>query len=202
MSISDVTSFETIGRQYQSIPSFLRKTEYQNPTNELQTVFQQAWDTDLHAFAWFSSHSQELKHFNDYMAFRREPKLSWITVYPVKEVTRNWAGENAVYVNVGGGIGHQCAQFKAKYPEVPGKVVLQDMPHSIEKALQTEGVQNMVHNFFDEQPVKGNSSKPLHNYTKRLRDQLQVPNSITLVVCFTITQTTRSVNYCCAPKLQ
>jgi hypothetical protein len=154
-------SFETIGPQYQSIPSFLKKKGYRSPSNELDTVFQQAWDTKLHAFAWFSSHPEELGHFNDYMAFRRKPALSWLTEYPVKEATKYWTGENAVYVNIGGGIGHQCAQFKERYPGIPGEIILQDLPHSIEKALQTNGVINMAHNFFDEQPVKG---LPLRRY--------------------------------------
>ncbi|PSN71814.1 S-adenosyl-L-methionine-dependent methyltransferase [Corynespora cassiicola Philippines] len=160
--------FQTISTQYQTIPSFLQKTGYRNPTNELNTVFQQAWNTDLHAFAWFSSHPNELKHFNDYMAFRREPKLSWLTVYPVEEETQNWPADKPVYVNIGGGIGHQCAQFKEKYPNVSGRVILQDLPHSIEKALQTPGVENMVHNFFEEQPIKGAkfyfSRGVLHNH--------------------------------------
>lgn len=89
------------------------------------------------------------------MAFRREPELSWLTVYPVEEETRTWDGSRPVYVNIGGGIGHQCAQFKAKHPNVPGQVILQDLPHSIAKALPTPGVDNVAHNFFEPQPVRG-----------------------------------------------
>ncbi|KAL2043501.1 hypothetical protein N7G274_003808 [Stereocaulon virgatum] len=55
---------------------------------------------------------------------------------------------------MGGGVGHQCAQFKARFPHVPGRVILQDLPHSIDKALPTPGVENMVHDFFEPQPVK------------------------------------------------
>lgn len=91
------------------------------------------------------------------MAFRREPKLSWLSVYPVEKEVEGWdAGEDkAVYVNMGGGIGHQCRQFKEKYPGVKGRVVLQDLPHSIDKALDTPGVENCVHNFFEPQPITG-----------------------------------------------
>lgn len=128
-----------------------------NPNDELHTVCQEAWNTDLHQFAWFENHPKNLKFFNDYMAYRREPQVSWLSVYPVEEQTKNWDSSKPVYVNIGGGIGHQCAQFKEKYPNVPGSVILQDLPHSIEEALPTPGVVNMAHNFFDPQPVKGGS---------------------------------------------
>lgn len=134
----------------------MKKTGYKNPDDEVHTVFQDAWHTHLHAFAWYKDQPEKLKYFNDYMAFRREPALSWLTVYPVEEELRAWDDpQKPVYVNIGGGIGHQCAQFKDKYPNVPGRVILQDLAHSIDKALPTPGVENMVHNFFEPQPVKG-----------------------------------------------
>lgn len=90
------------------------------------------------------------------MAFRREPKLSWLTVYPVEQETHGWDdASRPIYVNIGGGIGHQCAQFKEQYPNLPGRVILQDLPHSIAKAMPTPGVENMAHNFFEPQPIKG-----------------------------------------------
>lgn len=58
-------------------------------------------------------------------------------------------------MNIGGGISHQRAQFKVRFPNIKGRVILQDMPHSIERALKTEGVENMEHNFFEPQPIKG-----------------------------------------------
>ncbi|KAH8897334.1 O-methyl transferase B [Thozetella sp. PMI_491] len=147
--------FYTVATQYQALPSFLSKTGYKDPADELHTVFQDAWKTDLHAFAWFSQAPENLVYFNDYMALRRKSDLSWLTVYPVAEAAASWDPSQPVYVNVGGGIGHQCAQFKDKFPEIPGRVILQDMPHSISKALPTPGVENMAHNFFEAQPVHG-----------------------------------------------
>lgn len=124
----------------------------------MHTAFQEGWNTSENAFSWFADHPDHLAFFNDYMALRRQPELSWLTVYPVSEQTLDWDPERAVYVNVGGGIGHQCAHFKEKYPHVPGRVVLQDMPHSIAQALPTPGVENMVHDFFEPQPIHGNPS--------------------------------------------
>lgn len=89
------------------------------------------------------------------MALRRKPDVSWLAVYPVAEETAGFKGDRAAFVNVGGGIGHQCAEFKRAYPEIPGRVVLQDLQHSIDAALPTPGVDNMVHDFFEPQPVEG-----------------------------------------------
>lgn len=63
--------------------------------------------------------------------------------------------ETPVFVDVGGGIGSQCAILKAKLPNLPGRVILQDLPVALQHALPTEGVEIMAHNFWTEQPVKG-----------------------------------------------
>ncbi|KAF2280229.1 S-adenosyl-L-methionine-dependent methyltransferase [Westerdykella ornata] len=147
--------FETIGPEYQALPRYMKKTGYMNPSDEMHTVCQEAWNTKLHQFAWFKDHPENLKFFNDYMAHRREAEVSWLSVYPVLEQTKDWDPAKPVYVNIGGGVGHQCAQFKKKYPDVPGQVILQDLPHTIENALTTPGVENIAHDFFQEQLVKG-----------------------------------------------
>ena len=133
----------------------MKETGYRNPNDPIHTVFQTAWKTNLHQFAWFDNHPDQLKFFNDYMALRRGPDVSWLSVYPIEEETKGWNPTGLVYVNIGGGIGHQCADFKRHFPHVPGRVILQDLPHSIDKAMSTPGVENMVHNFFEPQPLKG-----------------------------------------------
>ena len=158
LSLTMRSSFETIGPQYQEMPTFLRKINYQNVSDPHHSVFQDAWKTNLGAFDWFQYHPENLEYFNQYMASRREGAETWLSVYPIEEETRLWDPEAAVFINMGGGIGHQCAEFKARYPKVAGRVILQDLPHSIDRALQTPGVENMTHNFFEPQPIKGTST--------------------------------------------
>lgn len=66
-----------------------------------------------------------------------------------------------LFVDVGGGIGSQCALLKDRLPDLPGRVVLQDLPIVVQHALPTEGVENMSHDFWNEQPVKGETDTPL-----------------------------------------
>ena len=132
------------------------RCHYQDITDPYHTVFQDAWNTDLGALEWFAHHSQELDYFNQYMAARREGAAeTWLSIYPVEDETRGWDPEAPVYVDIGGSIGHQCSAFKAKYPQLPGRVILQDLPHSIKYALRTPGVESMDHDIFKPQPVKG-----------------------------------------------
>jgi hypothetical protein len=136
----------------------LRKTDYANPVDETHTAFHEAWNTSVSPFAWFEGQPELLNHFNDYMATRAQPEHSWLQVCPVPEEAAGCPPERPLYVNVGGGVGHQCAEFNERYPDLPGRVILQDLPHSVAEALETPGVENMAHNFFEAQPVRGKSS--------------------------------------------
>lgn len=149
------SSFYTVCPEYQSLPAHLKKSGYKNPQDETHTSWHDGHNTDDHPFVWFGKHPEHMAYFNDFMATRRHSELSWLTVYPVKEEAANWPADKPLLVNVGGNIGHQCAEFKQKYPDVPGRVVLQDLQHSIDAALPTPGVENLVHNFFESQPIKG-----------------------------------------------
>lgn len=149
--------FCTVAPQYQQLPNLLKKTGYLNPLDETHTAFHEAWSTSVSPFAWFEDKPELLNHFNEYMATRARVEHSWLQVYPVVEEAKGCSADRALYVNVGGGIGHQCAEFKERYPDLPGRVVLQDLQHSILEALSTPGVENMAHNFFDIEPIQGES---------------------------------------------
>ena len=80
---------------------------------------------------------------------------TWLNVYPIADGTRQWDPQNAVFVDVGGGFGHQCHALQAAYPDLPGQIILQDLPQAIAHALPLPGVKIMTHDFFQPQPIKG-----------------------------------------------
>ncbi|GAP91478.1 putative O-methyl transferase B [Rosellinia necatrix] len=147
--------FSTAARQYQSLPDYLQETGYKNPSDDTKTAFGLAFGISQSPYAWFANNPAELAYFNAYMALRRESGRTWLSVYPVVSEAVDWPSDKGLYVNIGGGIGHQCAQFKEKYPTLQGRVVLQDFPHSVAQALPTPGVENMAHNMFEPQPILG-----------------------------------------------
>ncbi|KAK3314586.1 O-methyl transferase B [Apodospora peruviana] len=185
--------FLTASPQYQGLPAYLKKTNYKTPIDEVNTCFQDVWNRP-NAYALFTDHPENLTAFNDYMALRRKPDLTWLSVYPVAEEAKDSQSDpdRPVFVNIGGGVGHQCAQFKEKYPDLAGRVILQDMPHSIAKALPTPGVENMVHDIFQPQPIKGakfyHMRGVLHNHpphkVRKLLEHIKsvmAPDSVLLV---------------------
>ncbi|KAI0193081.1 O-methyltransferase [Xylaria flabelliformis] len=126
-----------------------------NLVDETHTAFHEAWNTSTDPFSWFENEPKPPHHFNQYMATRTRPDQTWLQVYPILEEAGDCLPERPVYVNIGGGVGHQCAQFKETYANLPGRIVLQDLSHSMARALPTPGVENMARNFFESQPIKG-----------------------------------------------
>ncbi|TVY44620.1 O-methyltransferase [Lachnellula subtilissima] len=147
--------FDHVGPQFQKLPSFLLCNGYQNITDRSNTVFQSAWKTDLPVFEWLSQHPEHFDNLNQHMAARRLQMPSWMSVFPFEREAKGWHETDPLFVDIGGGIGHQCAELKAIYPSIKGRVILQDLPHSIEQALSTPGVENMAQDFFLPQPIRG-----------------------------------------------
>lgn len=147
--------FDTVGPQYQALPDFLLKNNFQDITDNTNTPHQVAHNSTLPPFLWFMEHPQAAAHFNDYMAHRRKDQAICWDVYPVEQACKGLDPQRTVLVDIGGNLGHQCAEFKKKFPNVPGRVVLQDLPGPIGMAFQTPGVENQIHEMFKPQPVKG-----------------------------------------------
>ena len=137
------------------MPDFLVKIGHQDITDNTNCVHQAAWKSPEPAFLWFANHPENAAHFNNYMLHRRQGQPTWLDVYPIERETKGWSQEAPVFVDVGGNLGHQCAALKSKYPNLPGQVILQDLPNPISQALSTPGVENMTHDAFKPQPVKG-----------------------------------------------
>ena len=91
------------------------------------------------------------------MAASREGQNTFLDSYPFeKELGHSLKPEISLFVDVGGGIGHQCLALKQRLPHLSGRVINQDLPPVIAQAIPHEGVEHTVHDFMAEQPIKGN----------------------------------------------
>jgi hypothetical protein len=115
----------------QKLPEFLVETNYRPIIDNTNCVLQPAWNITEPAFVWLQHEPQLFANFQQYMSQQREGMPTWLTVYLIEEETKTWAPDQPVFVDVGGGWGHQCAALKSKYPNLPGRVILQDVPYSI-----------------------------------------------------------------------
>lgn len=98
------------------------------------------------------------------MAGYRQGKRSWSEpdFYPVEDRLGNGLkgdGEAVLVVDVGGGMGHDLEEFKAKHPGLVGRLILQEREEVVNQIQGlSSGIEATVHDFFTEQPVKGTLS--------------------------------------------
>ena len=101
-----------------------------------------------------------------YMPIQRQGLADWLANFPVESEVRHWKAEKAdgtkaaVFVDVGGGFGYQAIGFSQRYPNL-GRVVVQDIPPVLEHAQVPQTIEKQPINFFEGQPEKGKSQKPL-----------------------------------------
>ena len=151
-------TYDVVGASTMALPSFLAKTKYQNPTDIKHCAFQEGLRTQDSLFEWFPKHPELLNNFNLWMTGQREGRANWLDFFPFEErVARDFhRGDGAVMlIDVGGARGHEVEAIKKKYSNLPGRFLLQDLPDTIEQALPVPGMEAVAHDFFTEQPVKG-----------------------------------------------
>lgn len=157
---------DALGPAFNAIPAFLKKTNYQNPSNLVDGPFQHAHSTDKAFFVWLAERPEMAACFNNYMSGYRQGKASWMDerFYPVRErlgqeLTSKDGSDSVLLVDVGGGLGHDLKDFQTKHSDLSGRLILQDQP-SVIAQIEPEtakGIDLTAHDFFTEQPVKGKS---------------------------------------------
>lgn len=124
------------------------------------TLFKYAHGTDV-IFGLLERHPEQKKAFDDYMAARRVDDMpQWFEIYPAADNLGQLREDPsaALMVDVGGGPGQELARFKERYPHLPGRFVLQDLPITLNRIEKLpEGIEAMEYDFFTPQPVKGMS---------------------------------------------
>jgi hypothetical protein len=144
---------------YQALPALLASTCYQDPTDPKNTAVQKAFgyvDTDL--IGILTEKPQAGRGFGMLMSSWGEGHAMLQHLYPVTEKLVDSFDENCspvTFVDVGGGYGQRAIALKDDFPQFPGKVIVQDLAMSIEHAPKVDGIEFQVHNFFTEQPIKG-----------------------------------------------
>lgn len=147
-----------------ALPAHLKKTNYVNPSNGVKSAFQDGFRTSSHFFEYLKENPSHAEQFNNHMTAYHQGRPSWMDegFFPVQSLTEglNVSAEDVLLVDVGGGVGHDLTEFRRKWPNIPGRLVLQDLPEVIDQAkAQNQAtasfIEPVAHDFFSEQPVKG-----------------------------------------------
>lgn len=110
---------------YDHLPVFFKERKYQNPTDLYDCPFQPAHQTKKAAFEKFAQRSEWIDNFAGYMTVQRLGAPSWLDVYPWKEEIREVHPEQVLFVDIGGGVGHQAVAFREQIGDIPNKVIVQ-----------------------------------------------------------------------------
>ncbi|PYH89221.1 S-adenosyl-L-methionine-dependent methyltransferase [Aspergillus ellipticus CBS 707.79] len=146
--------FNNAGPCIQEWPAFMKENNYPDITDNTKTPFNKVMNTDLPAFIWMQYHPQNLAFFNEHMIANRAGMPIFLDVFPVLEKATGLNPERALFVDIGGGFGHQCIAFKQRYPQLEGRVIVQDLALTTANAVEYPGVEAMAYDFFTPQPVK------------------------------------------------
>ncbi|KAK8038298.1 hypothetical protein PG994_015065 [Apiospora phragmitis] len=108
-------------------------------------------------------------HFNDHMVgyLQGRPGLGNPNFYPVQQRLIDGfdasSKDAAMFVHIAGGVGHYTDAFRAAFPDVPGRLVLQDLPLVISQIRELRPrIERMGHDFLEEQPIKGERAYYMH----------------------------------------
>ena len=106
---------------------------------------------------FIDKHPEWKDAFQLYMSGFNEGRASWLDFYPVEKNLGAGARPDKdaiMFVDVGGGFGQEAVALKKRHPNLPGRFVVQDLPYAI-AGLKLDGIEAMVHDFFQPQPIKG-----------------------------------------------
>lgn len=155
-----IASSATTSRPILAIPEFLQKTNYSNPKNGLDSPFQLGTGLKASFFEFVQNDPVINAQFNNLMSVYHQGRASWMdpNFYPLERLVEGMRGgsDEVFLVDVGGGKGHDLKELRRKWPSTPGRLVLQDLPPVLAEATDLGSeIEVMPHDFFTEQPVKG-----------------------------------------------
>ncbi|KAJ6186227.1 hypothetical protein N7519_007528 [Penicillium mononematosum] len=155
-----------------ALPAWLKKNDYRSPTVGTDCPFTLGFKTNYHFFEFLNGKNPDYPElgaqFNNLMSAYHQGRPSWMdgNFYPVETLIEGAkTGEEDVFiVDVGGNKGHDLEEFISKWPNTPGRLILQDQPHVLKdiKSLNP-AIKSMVHDFYQEQPIKGARVYFLHS---------------------------------------
>ncbi|KAI2613378.1 putative sterigmatocystin 8-O-methyltransferase precursor [Hypoxylon sp. NC1633] len=152
---------ETVLPSFTAFPRFLRETGYANSTDPSHCAWHVGHQSDLSPFPWLQSHAEHFEYFLPWMATQRDGLPIFLDVFDFQqELAQGTTDSTAIFVDVGGVVGHQCIALKQRFPTLPGRIILQDQSHIIDQVKQNplpgfEGIEAEPYDFFTPQPIEG-----------------------------------------------
>ncbi|PVH96624.1 S-adenosyl-L-methionine-dependent methyltransferase [Periconia macrospinosa] len=154
-----VEFFNTVlGPPFTALPDYLRSHNYTSPTSAMDSPWQTGWQTTDHPFVWLQSHPEHSRLFMQWMPLERDGLPEFLDAFPFeKTIGQNTTDETVIFVDIGSALGSQSILVRDRFPNLKGKVVMQDQQHVVDAwaANKRSDIEAQVYNFFEPQPIKG-----------------------------------------------
>ena len=142
---------------------YLRSNNYTTPRDPKAGPYQLANDcVGLSAFEHWMRDPIEAVRFNTFMHGVRGSRPTWVKWFPITTLLDSekavLAKDSVLLVDVAGGHGHQLHEFTKKYPELIGRVILQDLLPVLEEVSDLDldpRIEKQAIDFFASQPAPG-----------------------------------------------
>ena len=124
----------------------------------MDAAFHVAHHTTDHFMKFLATKPNFQKALQLYMTGFSEGRSSWMDIFPVKEKLGTDARDDQaaiMFVDIGGGMGHEAVALKKRFPDLPGRFVVQDLPEMVSGQNLDAEIEFMAHDFFTPQPLKG-----------------------------------------------
>ncbi|EPE28200.1 S-adenosyl-L-methionine-dependent methyltransferase [Glarea lozoyensis ATCC 20868] len=150
-----------------NFPDWLQSNKYKDPVGMLPTAWSSAVQTDKHPYGWLAENSWALKLAQTHMNVQREGRPLFFDALDFqKRFAKDTTSSTVLFVDVGGSIGLQSRTLRRRFPDLPGRVILQDRPEIIQQAkadLASAKVEAEIYDIFTPQPIKGARAYYLRN---------------------------------------
>ena len=137
-------------------PVYYKKHGFRNPTLASECTWQDSMQTDVTLSEWLKQHPEQSENLGGLLKGLGLHVLSpWYDIYPVDQLLNSAKEGAALVVDVGGGTGSDLEGFQKRYPQPPRRLILQDLPDTLENATGLDDkIEIMAHDFFKPQPIK------------------------------------------------
>jgi hypothetical protein len=149
-------STTVLQKPFEAIPRYLKSHNYQNPANPSDSPWQEGYQTKDHPFVWLQSNPKHFALFMQWVHLSRAGLPMWFDVFPFDQIVASGSNKDTViFVDVGSALGHQSIALRERYPDLPGRIVIQDSAQVINMVKPSHDIEPQVYDFFTPQPVKG-----------------------------------------------
>jgi len=142
-----------------NLPDWLQSHQYRDSVGKLPTAWTSVVPTDKHPYGYLADNPWALELAQAHMRIQRESRPLFFDALDFQErFAQDTTSSTILFVDVGGSTGTQSRTLRERFPDLPGRVLLQDRPEVIgpEKAdLASARIEAEVYDVFTPQPVKG-----------------------------------------------